>query len=39
MKSTEFNLFSQKFKPRYLPVKNENQKSQFNSIFYARQAF
>ena len=26
MKSTEFTLFSRKFKPRYLPVKNENQK-------------
>ena len=24
MKSTEFTLFSRKFKPRYLPVKNEN---------------
>ena len=39
MKSTEFTLFSQKFKPRYLPVKNENQKNIFNSIFYAAQAF
>ena len=38
-KSTEFTLFSQKFKPRYLPVKNENQKNLFNSIFYAGQAF
>ena len=27
MKSTEFTLFSRKFKPRYLPVKNENQKN------------
>ena len=26
MKSTEFTLFSRKFKPRYLPVKNENKK-------------
>ena len=26
MKSTEFTLFSPKFKPRYLPVKNKNQK-------------
>ena len=33
MKSTEFTLFSRKFKPRYLPVKNENQKNLFNSIF------
>ena len=32
-------LFSRKFKPRYLPVKNENQKNLFNSIFYAGQAF
>ena len=39
MKSTEFTLFSRKFKPRYLPVKNENQKNFFNSIFYAEQAF
>ena len=27
MKSTEFTLFSRKFKPRYLPIKNENQKN------------
>ena len=27
MKSTEFTLFSRKFKPRYLPVKNENKKN------------
>ena len=39
MKSTEFSLFSRKFKPRYLPVKNENHKNLFNSIFYAEQAF
>ena len=39
MKSTEFTLFSRKFKPRYLPVKNENRKNLFNSIFYAGQAF
>ena len=39
MKSTEFTLFSRKFKPRYLPVKNENQKNLFNSTFYAGQAF
>ena len=26
MKATEFTLFSRKFKPRYLPVKNENKK-------------
>ena len=39
MKSTEFTLFSRKFTPRYLPVKNENQKNLFNSIFYAGQAF
>ena len=38
-KSTEFTLFSRKFKPRYLPVKNEIQKNLFNSIFYAGQAF
>ena len=38
MKSTEFTLFSQKFKPRYLPVKNEK-KNLFNSILYAGQAF
>ena len=31
-------IFS-KVKPRYLPVKNENQKNLFNSIFYAGQAF
>ena len=29
MKSTEFTLFSRKFKPRYLPVGNENQKKIF----------
>ena len=29
MKSTEFTLFSRKFKPGYLPVKNENQKKIF----------
>ena len=28
-----------KVKPIYLPVKNENQKNLFNSIFYAGQAF
>ena len=39
MKSKEITLFSRKFKPRYLPVKNENQKNLFNSIFYAGQAF
>ena len=39
MKSTEFTLFSRKFKPRYLPVNNENQKNLFNSIFYAGRAF
>ena len=38
MKSTEFTLFSRKFKPQYLPVKNET-KNLFNSIFYAGQAF
>ena len=32
-KSTEFTLFSRKFKPQYLPVKNENQKNLFSSIF------
>ena len=37
MKSTELALFSRKFKPRYLPVKNENQKNLFNSILYASQ--
>ena len=39
LKSTEFTLFSQKFKPWYLPVKNKNQKNLFYSIFYAGQAF
>ena len=39
MKSTEFTLFSRKFKPRYLPVKIENKNIIFNSIFYAGQAF
>ena len=42
MKSTEFTLFSRKFKPRYLPVKIESLNldiSLFNSIFYAGQAF
>ena len=39
MNSTQFTLFSQKFKPRYFPVKNENQINVFNSIFYAGQAF
>ena len=39
MKSTELTLFSRKFKSRYLPVKNENQKDLFSSIFYAGQAF
>ena len=39
MKSMEFTLFSRKFKPRYLRVKNENKKNLFNSIFYAGQAF
>ena len=29
MKSMEFALFSRKLKPRYLPVKNENQKKIF----------
>ena len=39
MKSTEFTLFSRKFKPRYLPVKKRKSKNLFNSIFYAGQAF
>ena len=34
MKSTEFTLFSRKFNPRYLPVKNENQKKK-NLIPYS----
>ena len=38
-KLTELTPFCRKFKPRYLPVKNENQKYLFNSIFYAAQAF
>ena len=29
MKSTEFTLFSRKFKPRYLPVKNKKSKKSF----------
>ena len=39
MKSTEFTLFSRKFKPRYLPVKIENQKNLLNPMFYAGEAF
>ena len=34
----DFTLFSRNFKPRYLPVKNENEKNLFISIFYGRQA-
>ena len=33
MNSTEFTLFSQKFKPWYLPVKNKNQKISFIPYF------
>ena len=33
MKSTEFTLFSRKFKPQYLPVKNENKKNLLNPYF------
>ena len=30
---------SKNLKPRYLPVKNENKKNLFNSIFYTGRAF
>ena len=39
IKSTEFTLFSRKFKPRYLPVKKRKSKKSLNSLFYAGQAF